>query len=341
MTAAQSVPVPSPKPANWTDPVAAAQNQLAKDQAALTQAQNQEASTQLKDKQQVASATTALGNAQNSAASAGGTNVTSAQLAVDTDKANLAACNLTSPVAGTVTSVSATAGALTGSSPASSAGSSGTAASGGTGAAASASSASSSSGGASSGSGLVTISDTGHLQVVAGFSESDVTSMKPDQTAQFTFPALAQDPAAAPVTGKVVSIAQTASTTNGVVTYPVTVSIANPPAGLRLGQSANISVTTATADDALVVPSLAITTTGNRQTVNVLKNGTPTPVTVTTGISANGRTQVLTGLAEGDQVELPAISSTLDTGSTPTGGGFGAGGLGGGSNRGGARNGGQ
>ena len=339
VTAAQAVPVPSPKPANWTDPVAAAQNQLAKDQAALTQAQNQEASTQLKDKQQVASATTALGNAQNSAASAGGTNVTSAQLAVDTDKANLAACNLTSPVAGTVTSVSATAGALTGSSSASSGGSSG-AASGGAGAASSASSGSSSSGGASSGSGLVTISDTGHLQVVAGFSESDVTSMKPDQTAQFTFPALAQDPAAAPVTGKVVSIAQTASTTNGVVTYPVTVSIANPPAGLKLGQSANISVTTATADDALVVPSLAITTAGNRQTVNVLKNGTPTPVTVTTGISANGRTQVLTGLAEGDQVELPAISSTLDTGSTPTGGGFGAGGLGGG-NRGGARNGGQ
>ena len=341
VTAAQAAPVPSPKPANWTDPVVAAQNQLAKDQAALTQAQNQEASTLLKDKQQVASATTALGNAQNSAASAGGTNVTSAQLAVDTDKANLAACNLTSPVAGTVTSVSATAGALTGSSPASSAGSSGTAASGGAGAASSASSGSSSSGGASSGSGLVTISDTGHLQVVAGFSESDVTSMKPDQTAQFTFPALAQDPAAAPVTGKVVSIAQTASTTNGVVTYPVTVSIANPPAGLKLGQSANISVTTATADDALVVPSLAITTTGNRQTVNVVKNGTPTPVTVTTGISANGRTQVLTGLAEGDQVELPAISSTLDTGSTPTGGGFGAGGLGGGGNRGGARNGGQ
>ena len=340
VTAAQDVPVPSPKPANWTDPVAAAQNQLAKDQAALTQAQNQEASTQLKDKQQVASATTALGNAQNSAASAGGTNVTSAQLAVETDKANLAACNLTSPVAGTVTSVSATAGALTGSSSASSGGSSG-AASGGAGAASSASSGSSSSGGASSGSGLVTISDTGHLQVVAGFSESDVTSMKPDQTAQFTFPALAQDPAAAPVTGKVVSIAQTASTTNGVVTYPVTVSIANPPAGLKLGQSANISVTTATADDALVVPSLAITTAGNRQTVNVLKNGTPTPVTVTIGISANGRTQVLTGLAEGDQVELPAISSTLDTGSTPTGGSFGAGGLGGGGNRGGARNGGQ
>ena len=49
-------------------------------------------------------------------------------------------------------------------------------------------------------------------------------------------------------------------------------------------------------------------------------------MTVTTGISANGRTQVLTGLSDGDQIELPAISSTLDTTATTTrtgAGGFG------------------
>lgn len=341
VAAAQALPVPNPKPANWTDPVLAAQNQLAKDQSALSQAQNQAATTQLKDKQQVASATTALGNAQNTAGPAGGTNVTSAELAVETAKTNVAACNLTSPLAGTVTAVSATVGALTGSS--SSAGSSGSSSAGGTAGSSGTASSSSAAASASSGAGLVTISDTAHLQVVAGFSESDITSMKANQTAQFTFPALPQDPAAAPVTGKVVSIAQTSSTTNGVVTYQVTVSIDNPPATLRLGQSANISVTTATADNALVVPSLAIATSGSRQTVNVMKNGTPTPATVTTGISANGRTQVLTGLSDGDQIELPAISSTLDTGTTTTGaGGFGAGGLGGGGTRGGgARNGGQ
>ncbi|WP_175417323.1 biotin/lipoyl-binding protein [Arthrobacter sp. 24S4-2] len=70
VAAAQALAVPNPKPANWADPVLAAQNQLAKDQSSLSQAQNQAASTQLKDKQQVASATTALGNAQNTAGSA-------------------------------------------------------------------------------------------------------------------------------------------------------------------------------------------------------------------------------------------------------------------------------
>lgn len=340
VTAAQAQPVPSPKPANWTDPVVAAQNQLAKDQQALTTAQNQASSSQLKDKQQLATASTALGNAQNSAASAGGTNITSAQVAVETAQANLASCNVNAPAAGTVTAVNATVGALAGSAGGSAASSGSSAASSGASSGSSGSSAAS--GGASSSGGLVTISDTTHLQVVAGFSEADIATMKPEQTAQFVFPALGQQATAAPVTGKVVSIAQTSSTTNGVVTYPVTVSIANPPATLRLGQSANITVTTAVADNALLVPSLAVTTSGDRQSVNVIRNGTTTPTRVTTGITANGRTQILTGLSEGDQIELPAISSTLDsgTGTPQQGNGLGAG-FGGGNRGGGTRGGGQ
>ncbi len=343
VAAAQAQPVPNPKPANWADPVTAAQNQLAKDQQVLNQAQNQASSTQLKDKQQLATASTALGNAQNSAASAGGTNVTSAQVAVETAQANLASCNVNAPAAGTVTAVNATVGALAGTSGAASGGSS-AAASGSTAPGSSGSTASSgSSGGAAASAGLITISDTTHLQVVAGFSEADVATMKPEQTAQFVFPALNQQANAAPVTGKVVSIAQTSSTANGVVTYPVTVSIANPPATLRLGQSANITVTTAVADNALLVPSLAVTTSGERQSVNVIRNGTTTPTRVTTGITANGRTQILTGLSEGDQIELPAVSGTLDsgTGTTQPGNGFGGAGFGGGARSGGTRNGGQ
>ena len=124
VAAAQAQPVPNPKPANWADPVTAAQNQLAKDQQVLNQAQNQASSTQLKDKQQLATASTALGNAQNSAAAAGGTNVTSAQVAVETAQANLASCNVNAPAAGTVTAVNATVGALAGTSGAASGGSS-------------------------------------------------------------------------------------------------------------------------------------------------------------------------------------------------------------------------
>jgi HlyD family secretion protein len=75
----------------------------------------------------------------------------------------------------------------------------------------------------------------------------------------------------------------------------------------------------------------------------VVKDGTTTAKQITTGISTNGRTQVLSGLAEGDQIQLPAISGTLDTGTaSTTGNGLGGGaGFGGGNRGGGTRNGGQ
>ncbi|WP_255771261.1 efflux RND transporter periplasmic adaptor subunit [Pseudarthrobacter sulfonivorans] len=302
----------------------AAQAQLAKDNQALTQAVNQQASSALKDKQQLASAATALNSAQNG----GGTtsNTTAALVAVDTATKNLASCSLAAPVAGTVTAINAVVGGNAGSSSGSSGTGAGSGSSGASGAAGSASASAAS----TSSSGLITISDTAHLQVIANFAESDIAAMKTGDSATFTFPALKTDSSAAPVTGTITAIAQNATTANNVVSYPVTISISNPPADLRLGQSANISVTTATAKNALAVPTLAITSTGTRQTVDVLKNGTSTPVTITTGITDNGRTQVLTGLSAGDQIELPVISSTLDTtGTTGRTGAAGVGGTGG------------
>jgi multidrug efflux pump subunit AcrA (membrane-fusion protein) len=153
--------------------------------------------------------------------------------------------------------------------------------------------------------------------------------MKAGQAATLTFPALKADAGAAPVTGAVTSIAATSTTTNGVVTYAVTVSIANPPAAVRLGESATAAVTTASADNALVVPTLAITTAGTRQTVT-LRCGAYTPVAVTRGVRANGRTQVLTGLNEGDQIVLPSVTGATDTSTQNPRGLFG-GGFGGGS----------
>ena len=312
-----------------------AQAQLAKDNQALTQAVNQQASSALKDKEQLASAATALNSAQSSGGAT--SNTTAAQVAVDTANKNLASCSLAAPVSGTVTAVNAVVGGIVGGSS----GSSGSGSNAGSSGASATSTSASKDTASTSSSGLITISDTAHLQVIASFAESDIAAMKAGDSAAFTFPALKTDPSAAPVTGTITAIAQNATTTNNVVSYPVTISISNPPAELRLGQSANISVTTATAKNALAVPSLAITTTGTKQTVNVLKSGTATPVTITTGITDNGRTQVLTGLSTGDQIELPAISSTLDTSGTTgragTGGFGGAGGFSGAGGAGGTR----
>jgi multidrug efflux pump subunit AcrA (membrane-fusion protein) len=338
---AQATASANPNNAQDANALNSAQAQLTKDQQALTQAQNQQQSTALKDQQQVSSAQVSLNSAANSQANSATGNTTTAQIALQTAQKNLADCVVKAPSDGTVTAIGAVVGATAGSgSGATSSSSSSSGGTGGTGAAAASSGNSSS----SSSSGLVTLTDTAHLQVVAGFSESDVATMKVGQTATFTFPAIKADANAAPVTGSVTAIAATSTTTSGVVTYAVTVSMANPPAAVRLGESANISVTTATADNALIVPSLAITTAGNRQTVTVERNGAEQTVAVTTGITANGRTQVLTGLNDGDQVVLPSVTTSTDTGTSGTqggrgifgggGGGFGGGGTGGNANTG-------
>lgn len=220
---AQAAASAQPKSQPAQSALSAAQAQLAKDSQALTQAVNQQASSGLKDKEQLDSAATAL----NSAQSGGGatSNTTSAQIAVDTATKNLASCSLAAPVSGTVTAVNAVVGGNAGSSSGSSA--SGSSGSGSSGASGSSSSASTSAASTSS-SGLITISDTAHLQVVANFAESDIAAMKTGDSATFTFPALKTDPSAAPVTGTITAIAQNATTTNNVVSYPVTISIKNP-----------------------------------------------------------------------------------------------------------------
>src|SRR5262249_6711775 len=70
------------------------------------------------------------------------------------------------------------------------------------------------------------------------------------------------------------------------------------------------------ANDALTLPSTAITGQGAGATVTVLRNGQQTVVPVRLGIEGDNVTQILSGVSQGDQVVIP-------TASTATGGGFG------------------
>ncbi|MEV4096814.1 efflux RND transporter periplasmic adaptor subunit [Streptosporangium saharense] len=220
----------------------------------------------------------------------------------------VAATVIKAPFAGTVTAVNGTVGGpASGGSSGSSGSSSG--ASGGT------------SGGNSGGgsSGFVELADTRKLQLVGTFTESDITKLKVGQSASVTFDALPGVTA----TGKVTQIQPTASTSNNVVQYPVTISFVQVPSEIRLGQTATVKVVVGEAENVLVVPSTVVTTTGGRSTVTVLRDGTQTPVTVEVGVRGDTLTEITSGLAEGDQVVRPAATGTNQQGGFP---GFGGGG---------------
>ena len=127
------------------------------------------------------------------------------------------------------------------------------------------------------------------------------------------------------------AIAITDTVANNVVEYAVTVALTNPPANIKIGQTASLSITTATAANVLYVQSSALTTLGQTTTATVLKNGAQQIVTVTTGLAGDNGTEVKTGLSVGDVVVVPQSSGTGSTGFTFPGGalGGGLGGLGG------------
>ncbi|MEU4194441.1 HlyD family efflux transporter periplasmic adaptor subunit [Kribbella sp. NPDC026611] len=218
--------------------------------------------------------------------------VEAAQAAVD-------ATTLKAPIAGTITAINGSVGASSGgsSSGSSSSGSSG-GGSGGQGSTSGQGSASSSTSTASSGTGFVDIADLKSLQVVAAFAEADAIKIKAGQSATVSLNA---EPGTS-LTASLASVSPTPTTTNGVVSYSATFSLAKLPANARIGQTANVTVQTAKAANALYVPSTAIATSGTTYTVTMADGAGTREVKI--GVRGDSFTQIVSGLNEGDQIEL-------------------------------------
>ena len=82
--------------------------------------------------------------------------------------------------------------------------------------------------------------------------------------------------------------------------------------------------------DVLTVPTSAVHNVGSRSFVNVLEGGKQVAHTVTTGATDPARTEITSGLNQGDQVVLANLNASLPSGNTTRPGGGGFGGFGGG-----------
>jgi multidrug efflux pump subunit AcrA (membrane-fusion protein) len=137
------------------------------------------------------------------------------------------------------------------------------------------------------------------------------------------------------VAGKVTAVAEQATVSSGVATFPVTVVLSGASPSLRPGMSASVSVVINRVVQVTTVPTSAVHTTSAGSTVTLLVNGKPVSTAVTVGAADSSRTQILSGVKVGDEVVIATISSTIPsstsgTGRSLTGGGFGGGGFGGG-----------
>ncbi|MFI2667529.1 efflux RND transporter periplasmic adaptor subunit [Micromonospora carbonacea] len=234
--------------------------------------------------------------------------VTQAELAVDEAEAAVEGTRLTAPMAGTVVAVNGTVGGPSGGSSGSGSSGSGSPGSSGSGSSGAASGASS---------GFVDLADLSKLQVTAAVAEADATRLKAGQPATVTWNAL--DGATA--TGAVRAIDPQATTANGVVTYGVTLGVADLPTGARPGQTVRVAVVTGTAENVLQVNSAAVSGSGDRRIVTVRTDTGQETRRVQVGLAGDRAYEITSGLTEGERVVLPETSTSGSNGGLTGGGG--------------------
>jgi RND family efflux transporter MFP subunit len=176
-------------------------------------------------------------------------------------------------------------------------------------------------------------------------NEVDAAKISVGQKATLTFDAIND----LTIAGTVSEIDGIGAVTQGVVTYGVKIAFDSNDARVKPGMSVNASIITAADQGVVVVPSAAVKTQGStsyvqelsqkysaaQATAGVTSLTAPKNVPVTVGLSDNTNTEIVTGVAVGDQVVIrtavvggsaAATKSTAAAATTRSGFGGGAGG---------------
>ena len=173
----------------------------------------------------------------------------------------------------------------------------------------------------------IIIGDLGTLKAQVQVNEVDIANVSIGQKVSLTFNGI--DGLA--VTGKVEKMDSLGTLTSGVVSYNVTIGFDTLDARIKPAMSVSAAITIDVKQDVLVVPNSAVKSQNGGSYVQILKNGTPSQVSVETGLSNNTQTEIISGVNAGDNVVTQTINpnSTTTTSSSQNRGGLRMPGLGG------------
>jgi HlyD family secretion protein len=187
---------------------------------------------------------------------------------------------------------------------------------------------------------FVIAKDLSRMRVNASISESDIGRIAPGQRVVFTVDAYPGDR----FPGTVSQVRLEPIVESNVVSYVTIIDVPNPDQKLKPGMTATVSVEIARADDTVYVPNAALRFQPPAQAgeggpaarpaeetrVWVLRDGTPHPVPVQTGLSSDTTTAIVAGsLREQDRVITgagtgnAAVDSSSPSPFMPFGGGRG------------------
>ena len=162
---------------------------------------------------------------------------------------------------------------------------------------------------------FVIANDLTKMRVIASVDEADIGQVKEGQDVDFTVDAYPDDV----FTGLVQQVRLEATTTSNVVNYEVVITADNPELKLKPGLTASVTIYTLRREDALSVPTkalrfspdpdqlarLGIQVEGQApegKCVWLVQDGILRPAAVETGSTMNDRTEILSGVQDGNVV---------------------------------------
>ncbi len=161
------------------------------------------------------------------------------------------------------------------------------------------------------------LADLSAFTLTVDVSEVDVSAIRVGQAVEVTLDALPDETFA----GEVTRVGYTGSNQQGVVYYPVTITLQNPDPRFRPGMTAAVRIITDQRDNVLMVPNRALKTSDGQPYVIVQVNDQMVQVPVSVGLVSESYSEILSGdLREGDTLIIITNSaSTSLTGRTQGG----------------------
>ena len=179
---------------------------------------------------------------------------------------------------------------------------------------------------------IVTIADLSKMKIKPEISEGDITKVKAGQEVSFTILSDSQtvyhsvidsvDPANTTTSdsSSTSSLSSSSSSTTSAIYYYANVLIDNPDCTLRIGMTTENNIKIANAKDVLLVSNMAIQKRDGKSFVNVLNDkNQPEPREVEIGVQNDFKTEIKSGLNEGEKVIVSQVANGEQVGSMPRG----------------------
>ena len=179
---------------------------------------------------------------------------------------------------------------------------------------------------------IVTIADLSKMKIKPEISEGDITKVKAGQEVSFTILSDSQtvyhsvidsvDPANTTTSdsSSTSSLSSSSSSTTSAIYYYANVLIDNPDRTLRIGMTTENNIKIANAKNVLFVSNMAIQKRDGKSFVNVLNDkNQPEPREVEIGVQNDFKTEIKSGLNEGEKVIVSQVANGEQVGSMPRG----------------------